>query len=275
MRRAHSTVPAFVRIAEDLLGSSRIAALAIDAPQTGQCDQGVRMIRPLRSGPRIEDGSQSRFRRVETTQHPIDVGAVVARRQGQLMVLAVESAELLQRFLRRGRGLLEFTSKELKRGEVVDRERDVGMFVTEQAPPKVDRLAVQGGGFLVATLLSSEDGQVVHRVRNQPMLVAVDRSPDAQRFLCGRQRVGQPAALARRDQQYVQILGHVLMQVAVRTPMLRQGLSREAVRGVGVASCNGQARLLPQVRSDKCAVGAVKPLVNRRAPDRSARPRAR
>ena len=114
------------------------------------------------------------------------------------------------------------------------------MFATEQAPPKVDRLAVQGSGFLVATLLSSDDGQIVHRIRNQPMVVAVDRWPDAQRFLCGRYRVGQPAALARRDQQHVQILGQVLMQVPVRTPMPRQGLSREAVCGVGVASCKAR-----------------------------------
>ena len=74
------------------------------------------------------------------------------------------------------------------------------MFRPEQAPPKVDRLAVQGSGFLVATLLSSDDGQIVHRIRNQQMVVAVDRFPDAQRFLCGRYRVGQPAALARRHQ---------------------------------------------------------------------------
>ena len=95
---------------------------------------------------------------------------------------------------------LEFASSELKRGKVVDREREQGMFATEQAPPKVDRLEVQGRGFLVATLLSSDDGQIVHRIRNQQMVVAVDRSPDAQRFLRGRYRVGQSAALARRHQ---------------------------------------------------------------------------
>ena len=136
------------------------------------------------------------------------------------------------------------------------------MFATEQAPPKVDHLAVQGGGFLVATLLCSEDGQIVQRPGNQAVLVAVDRSPDAQRFLYGRQGVGQPAALARRVRQFVQILGHVLVQVAVRTPVPLQGRSREAVCCVGVASCQSQARLLPQVRCDKCAVSAVKPLVN-------------
>ena len=54
------------------------------------------------------------------------------------------------------------------------------------------------------------------------------------------------------------------MQVAVRTPMPLQGLSCEAVCGVGVASCQSQLRLLPQVRGDKWAVGAVKPLVNRK-----------
>ena len=53
------------------------------------------------------------------------------------------------------------------------------------------------------------------------------------------------------------------MQVAVRTPMLLQGRSREAVCCVGVASCQSQLRLLPQVRCDKWAVGAVQPLVNR------------
>ena len=42
-----------------------------------------------------------------------------------------------------------------------------------------------------------------------------------------------------------------------------QGLSREAVCCVGVASCQSQLRLLPQVRCDKWAVGAVQPLVNR------------
>ena len=114
------------------------------------------MIRPLRSGPRIENRPQSRFCSIETAQHSIDVGAVVARRQRQLMVLAVELAESLQRFFRQGRRLLELAAKELKRGEVVDRQRDVRMFVTEQAPPKVDRLAVQGSGFLVATLLSPD-----------------------------------------------------------------------------------------------------------------------
>ena len=59
-----------------------------------------------------------------------------------------------------------------------------------------------------------------------------------------------------------QILGQVLVQVAVRTPMLLQGRSRESVCGVGVAACQSQLRLLPQVRCDKWAVGAVKPLVN-------------
>src|SRR5262245_29820553 len=100
------------------------------------------MIGPLRSGPRVEDGSESCLRRVVATQQPIDDGEVVARRQRQRMVLAIEPAELFQRFLCGGGGLLEFAAKELKRGKVVDGEREEGMFAAEQAPTKVDRLLV-------------------------------------------------------------------------------------------------------------------------------------
>jgi hypothetical protein len=115
------------------------------------------------------------------------------------MVLAIDPAELLRRFLFGGGGLLKFAAKVLKRGKVVNRERDAGMFATEQAPPKVDHLAVQGGGFLVATLLSSEDGLIVERLGNQVVLVAVERfSGCAAIPLRPPARVGQPAALARR-----------------------------------------------------------------------------
>ena len=48
-------------------GSSGIAAFAMGASQISQRAEGVQMIRPLRSGPRLEDGLESRFRRVVTT----------------------------------------------------------------------------------------------------------------------------------------------------------------------------------------------------------------
>src|SRR4029450_1550726 len=104
-----------------------------------------------------------------------------------------------------------------------------GTSTTFQSPPKVYRLLLQGLRFLVATLLSPEDGQVVQRSGNRRVLVAVDGFPDAQRFLDGRQRVGEPAALVRRVPHFLEILGHLLVQVAVRTPMLLEGRPREAV----------------------------------------------
>src|SRR5687768_1479901 len=66
VRRAHSPAPAFVRLPENLLGSSRIATLAIEAPQTGQRHQGVWMIGPprrraLRIRRRLATGVASRL----------------------------------------------------------------------------------------------------------------------------------------------------------------------------------------------------------------------
>ena len=103
VRCAHPPLPPGIHVAEDVLGAGEIAPVAIDPSESGQGDQGVRMLGALCSGPRVEDGPELRFCRVETPEHPIERGAVVSSRQRQLVVVAVEPAELLACLAGQGR----------------------------------------------------------------------------------------------------------------------------------------------------------------------------